>query len=193
MSMQVEKMHFVDSNDYTSQDLLYMKSIIEIFIKHFHNMFLQLISEVLKIKEGDYKRTVVEFCDKNSFISAYNYEPVVESNYWYCTESSRENEILLNFKRIGYLSAKAMEEKWINFEEKDLKCYGFNDINLVVNQVLVEKMFSKLEKYHLDQTVKRTVEEMTEVQVNKSFDFIIEIDEFIYQNFLFSNSNLMIR
>jgi hypothetical protein len=184
---------FVDSNDYAAQDLLYMKSILETFIKHFHNMFVELINKVLLIKESDYERTLPEFCDESSFMSSYNYEPLVESNFWYNTETSKENEIYFDLKRIEYQCAKAMRKKWINFEEKDLTYYKFKDTNITENELLIKKMLEKVTPIALDETAKKMLDDMKEEQINKSYDFIMEIGEYIYQNFLFVDNKRVLK
>ena len=79
---------FVDSKVYASQDLLYMKAILETFIKKFHNMFVEHINKVMQIELADVDRTMAEFCDEGSFMSSHNYEPLIESNFWYNTEVS---------------------------------------------------------------------------------------------------------
>jgi hypothetical protein len=185
---------FVDPSDYASQELLYSKSILRTFIEYFHNMFVKLINHVLLIKEGDIERTLVEFIDDSSIITSFDFIPVVENNFWYNTETSKENEINFDLKRIEYTLAKAMKKKWIQFEEKDLKYYDFKDTNVLESEQTIEGMISKIDPaIELDENMKRSLDDMPEEFINKSYDFILEIGEYIYQNFLFADSNKVLK
>lgn len=184
---------FVDSKVYASQDLLYMKAILETFIKKFHNMFVEHINKVMQIELADVDRTMAEFCDEGSFMSSHNYEPLIESNFWYNTEVSGENELYFDLKRIEYLCAKAMKKKWINFEEADLVYYMFKDANAEENAKTIEDMLKKIEKIDLDPHEKQVVEQMNEVQITKSHEFLMEIGDYVYQNFLFHDNQRQLK
>ena len=84
---------YVNPADYSSEDLLYMKSIMSTLIKHFHNMFVDLINEVLGIADQARDTTTIDMCDSESFVSACAYESAVESNLWFSTEANKDNDI----------------------------------------------------------------------------------------------------
>jgi hypothetical protein len=178
----------VDRNDYDDVSLIYMKSILQTLINKFNNMFVQLINHVLEINEKDCQKTMVEYCAYEDFMTYFNYEPLIETNFWYNTDTSKENEIQFDMKRIEYLCALTMKKKWINFEEADLKYYEFKDIESRKTENMVEGMLPKIQKIEVDDLMQRQVREMSEDQALKSFGFILEIGEYIYQNFLFNNS-----
>jgi hypothetical protein len=179
---------YVNSADFPSQELLYSKSIVKTFIDGFHNKFVKMINEVLGVKEEECEKCFIgEVVDGSQFMTNYDYESIVEENFWYNTNTFTENQIHFDLKRIEYTCAKAMKKKYIRFDDKDIPNYDFKDSKNTKNELIIEGMVTKIANLDLDEAMKRVAEEMSEDLVIKSYDFILEVGEYIYQNFLFTD------
>jgi hypothetical protein len=187
------KFLFVDPNDYPSQELLYMKSILRTFVEKFHNMMVEKGNKILNLEDKNSIKKNIEYCTADDYITFCNYEQHVLNNFWYETSVDKENHIDFNLERIEYLCAQDMKKPLINFEEKDLKYYSFKNSKVTEQVQNLQDLIKKVKPLPLPQDIISIHNEIAEAGINKSYEFLLEISDFILRNFLFNEEERMLK
>ena len=176
------------------KDILYMKGILRTLMDGFHNKLVKMARKVVALEEGrgGLKKIPMELVTKDDLVTAANYEPVVIDNIWVSGDPTMENEINFNFQRIEYILAKDFLKAEINCEEDSMKFYNFKDSKIIERERLVEGLSSKVTRVQLSREIVNSVQDYYAEDVELSLQFIREVGEYISQNFLFSDENLLL-
>lgn len=185
----------VSSKDtFGGQAILYMKGILRTLMDGFHNKLVKMARRVVALEEGrgGLKKIPMELVTKDDLVTAANYEPVVIDNIWVSGDPTMENEINFNFQRIEYILAKEFLKAEINCEEDSMKFYNFKNSKIIESERLVEGLSSKVTLVQLSREMVNSVQDYSAEDVELSLQFIREVGEYISQNFLFSDENLLL-
>ena len=187
---------FVDPNEYNDKSLLYMKSIVRTFVEKFHNQFVEKINKTLQLDITDEKnaaRKNIEYCTQDDYVASCNWEKHMLNNFWYETTVSGENRLHFDYKRIEYLCAQDMKKPMINFDEKDIKYYNFKNTKMTQYEHNLKELIKKVKHVGLSQDLVQLFEELPEVSISKSYEFILEIGNYILGNFLFNDERILLK
>lgn len=192
----MRKFLFIDPKEYSDINLLYMSSIVRTFVDKFHNMIVEKINKVLKLDTSD-ERNVgkknIEYCSPEDYVSYTSFEQHVLNNFWYETTTQGENNIHFDFSRIEYLCARDMKKNMINFDEKDIRYYNFKNTKLTEYETNLQDLIKKIRPVELDQDTVKYFEDLPEASIAKSYEFILEVSNYVLSNFLFNDEKMSLK
>jgi hypothetical protein len=186
----------VDPNEYNDKSLIYMKSIIRTLVEKFHNQFVDKIGKVLQLDTTEEKNMIrknIEYCTLDDYVGVCDWEQHVMDNFWYETTVEGENRIHFDLKRIEYLCAQDMKKPMINFDEKDIKYYNFKNTKISLFEHNLQELIKKVKHVPLPPDQVELFEELSEQATNKSYEFILEIGNYILGNFMFNDHNVLLK
>ena len=193
---KMRKFLFIDPKEYSDVNLLYMSSIVRTFVDKFHNMIIEKINRVLKLDTSD-ERNVgkknIEYCSPEDYVSYTGFEHHVLNNFWYETSIEGENNIHFDMARIEYLCARDMKKNMINFDEKDIRYYNFKNTKLTEYESNLQDLIKKIRPIDLDPQTVKYFEELPEASISKSYEFILEVSNYVLGNFLFNDARLPLK
>ena len=190
------KFLMVDPNEYNDKSLIYMKSIIRTLVEKFHNQFVDKIGKVLQLDTTEEKNMIrknIEYCTLDDYVGVCDWEQHVMDNFWYETTVEGENRIHFDLKRIEYLCAQDMKKPMINFDEKDIKYYNFKNTKISLFEHNLQELIKKVKHVPLPPDQVELFEELSEQATNKSYEFILEIGNYILGNFMFNDHNVLLK
>ena len=184
----------VDSNEeFSGSDTQYMKGIVRTFLEGFHNKLIGQAKKVLGLEEALARtRLGMEFVTKEDLVSDIHFEDIVMNNVWVCPDFTKSTEINFNFEFIEYTIARAFLKTEINCEDVSIKHYNFKNSRITESEQLVNRLSTQFEQIPLTKDIILTIEDLSSEQVESSLKFILEIGEYISQNFLFDEPELLL-
>jgi len=181
------------SEEFAGKETLYMKGIVRTLLDGFHNKLVNQAKKVLKAEDVLSKTKLpMEYVTKEDLVTFVDYEAIIFDNMWANPDVTIENEVNFNFERIEYLVAKQFLKKEINCEENCLKFYHFKNSRVSESEQLLRSLSNKVTAIPLGRVHSIAIEEANEQEIEASLKFILEMGEYISQNFLFT-SDLLIR
>ena len=80
-----------------------------------------------------------------------------------------------------------MKRPAIKFDEKDIKFYNFKNTTISLFEARLNDLVKKIRPVRMEQDVVKMFEGLSESSINKSYEFILEIGNYILNNFLFND------
>ena len=181
------------SEEFSGSETLYMKGIIRTFLEGFHNKLIAQAKKVLGLEEAlSKKKLSMEFVTADDLVTEFDFEEIVLNNVWVCPDFTLNNEINFNFEFIEYTIAREFLRSEINCEEADIKFYNFKNSKVTESEQMVRSLSRKVGKVDLTKDIISSVEDSTLDQVEVSLKFVLEIGEYISQNFIFDDPQLLL-
>jgi hypothetical protein len=193
---KLRKLIFIDPKEYSDINLLYMSSIVRTLVNNFHNEIVQKINKALKLDttdENNVAKKNIEYCSQEDYVGHCSFEQHVLNNFWYETTTDGENNIHFDLLRIEYLCARDMKKPLINFDEKDIRFYNFKNTKLSEYELNLQDLIKKIRPIDLDQETVKFFEELPEASVSKSYEFILEVSNYVLNNFMFNDEKVHLK
>jgi hypothetical protein len=190
------KFLFIDPKDYSDKNLLYMSSIVRTFVEKFHNKLVNQVNSVLRLDTTDEKnaaRKNIEYCSQEDYVNYIDYTQHVLNNFWYETTINGENKIHFDLNRIEYLCAQDFKKPLINFDEKDIRFYNFKNTKISEYEKNLTELIKKVKQVKMTTEMVEAFENMQEAEVAKSYEFMLEISNYILNNFMFNDENVLLK
>ena len=80
-----------------------------------------------------------------------------------------------------------MKRPAIKFDEKDIKFYNFKNTTISLFEARLNDLVKKIRPVRMEQDVVKMFEGLSESSISKSYEFILEIGNYILNNFLFND------